>query len=27
LRCARTEFNAAEMRARLWRLWGCEAVA
>jgi len=22
LRCARTEFNAAEMRARLWRLWG-----
>jgi hypothetical protein len=20
--CARTEFNAAEMRARLWRLWG-----
>jgi len=26
LRCARTEFNAAEMRARLWRLWGCEAM-
>ena len=22
LRCARTEFNAAEMRAKLWRLWG-----
>ncbi len=22
LRCARTEFNAAEMRARLWRTWG-----
>jgi glycosyltransferase involved in cell wall biosynthesis len=22
LRCARTEFNAAEIRARLWRLWG-----
>jgi glycosyltransferase involved in cell wall biosynthesis len=22
LRCARTEFNAAEMRGRLWRLWG-----
>jgi hypothetical protein len=22
LRCARTEFNAAEMRARLWRIWG-----
>jgi len=22
LQCARTEFNAAEMRARLWRLWG-----
>jgi glycosyltransferase involved in cell wall biosynthesis len=22
LRCARTEFNAAEMRARLWRSWG-----
>jgi glycosyltransferase involved in cell wall biosynthesis len=27
LRCARTEFNAAEMRARLWRLWGCDAIA
>lgn len=22
LQCARTEFNAAEMRAQLWRLWG-----
>jgi len=22
LRCARTEFNAADMRARLWRIWG-----
>jgi hypothetical protein len=22
LRCARTEFDAAEMRARLWKLWG-----
>jgi glycosyltransferase involved in cell wall biosynthesis len=22
LQCARTEFNVAEMRARLWRLWG-----
>lgn len=22
LQCARTEFNAAQMRARLWRLWG-----
>jgi hypothetical protein len=22
IRCAQTEFNAAEMRARLWRLWG-----
>jgi len=22
LRCARTEFNAADMRTRLWRLWG-----
>ena len=22
LRCAQTEFNAAEMRARLWQLWG-----
>ena len=22
LRCARTEFNAAEIRARLWQLWG-----
>jgi hypothetical protein len=22
LQCARTEFNAAEMRAKLWRLWG-----
>ena len=22
LRCARTEFNAAEMRAKLWQLWG-----
>jgi glycosyltransferase involved in cell wall biosynthesis len=22
LRCARTEFNAAEMRARLWQTWG-----
>lgn len=22
LRCARSEFNAAEMRARLWRAWG-----
>jgi hypothetical protein len=22
LRCAQTEFNAAEMRAKLWRLWG-----
>lgn len=25
LRCARTEFNAAEMRAKLWRLWGVKA--
>jgi len=24
LRCAQTEFNAAEMRARLWKLWGVE---
>jgi len=22
LRCARTEFNAADMRAKLWQLWG-----
>jgi hypothetical protein len=22
LRCARTEFNAAAMRTKLWRLWG-----
>jgi glycosyltransferase involved in cell wall biosynthesis len=22
IQCARTEFNAADMRARLWRLWG-----
>lgn len=25
LQCARTEFNAAEMRARLWQLWGAVA--
>jgi glycosyltransferase involved in cell wall biosynthesis len=24
LECAHTEFNAAEMRARLWRLWGAD---
>jgi len=26
LRCAQTEFNAAEMRAQLWKLWGVEGA-
>jgi hypothetical protein len=26
LQCARTEFNAAAMRARLWQLWGGRQV-